>query len=379
MKRAALYARVSTERQDLEGYSIPLQQERLVAYCSAMGWDVSEVFVDPGFSGSTLKRPGLSAMVEAVRENRFDVVVVYKLDRLSRSQRDTLYLIEDVFEASGTSFVSVQESFDTSTIYGRAMLGVISVFAQMERETIAERTLMGRTGRAMDGLWHGGGVSPIGYTYRDGRLVVNPEEAEQVRDVYEMYARGLSVSEICREMSGRKTSHGDWSHTSTVGNVLDNPLYAGTVRFAGVSVPGLHDPIVDAFLDRAVKARRGRKDTPTEENRYLLSGMVYCGLCGARYFVKKRPNGRLVYSCHSRAKSNWKMVRDPNCTGPHVPLDMLDDAVEKAARKSAAVSKNRSLFRWWSDADVRGKRHILLGVVDRVLVYPEKIKIIWAK
>ena len=249
MKRACLYIRVSTTRQEQEGYSIPLQKERLIAFCKAKGWAVAGVFIDPGHSGSSLDRPGITALMEGVRAGKYDVVLVYKLDRLSRSQRDTLFLIEDVFMANGTDFVSMQESFDTSSIYGRAMLGVLSVFAQMERETIAERTLMGRAGRAEDGYWHGGGTDPIGYDYIDGALVVNEEEAAQVRDVYEMYAAGFSVSEISRRMDGRQTKHGDWSHTSTVGNVLDNPLYAGIVHFDGVQGPGRHTPLVSADLD----------------------------------------------------------------------------------------------------------------------------------
>ena len=151
-----------------------------------------------------------------MKAGKFDVVLVYKLDRLSRSQRDTLFLIEDVFMANGTDFVSMQESFDTTTIYGRAMVGILSVFAQMERETITERTLMGHAGRAEDGYWHGGGTDPIGYDYIDGELVVNEEEAEQVRDVYALFASGFSVTEISRRMDGRRTKHGDWSHTSTV-------------------------------------------------------------------------------------------------------------------------------------------------------------------
>lgn len=273
--------------------------------------------------------PGVTALIEGVKAGKYDVVLVYKLDRLSRSQRDTLFLIEDIFMANGTDFVSMQESFDTSSIYGRAMLGVLSVFAQMERETITERTLMGRSGRAEDGYWHGGGTDPIGYDYIDGELVINEEEAEQVRDVYAMYASGLSVSEISRRMDGRRTKHGDWSHTSTVGNVLDNPLYSGTIRFDGVEAPGLHMAIVSQELDKRVKFRRSRilRAEAAGDSAYLLTGMIYCDCCGARYFPNKRPNGRVVYSCHSRAKKNKKMVRDPDCKAPHIPVEDLDAMV----------------------------------------------------
>lgn len=330
MKKVAIYVRVSTARQDMEGYSIPLQKERLFAFCKAKGWVVAGLFVDPGHSGSSLERPGITSLVEGVEAGKFDVVLVYKLDRLSRSQKDTLFLIEDVFMANNTDFVSMQESFDTSTIYGRAMVGILSVFAQMERETITERTLMGRAGRAEEGLWHGGGTDPIGYDYVDGALVINKEEAEQVRDVYALYADGHTVTEITRRMEGRTTKHGDWSHTSTVGNVLDNPLYAGTVHFDGVRGPGKHTPIISIDVDRKVKVRRERlrHAEAAGDSAFLLTGLIYCASCGARYFANKRPNGKVVYSCHSRAKKNKKMVKDPNCKAPHIPVEELDAMVE---------------------------------------------------
>lgn len=338
MKRTALYIRVSTTRQDQEGYSIPLQKERLIAYCKAKGWAVSGVFIDPGHSGSSLDRPEMLRLIDGVKAGEFDVVLVYKLDRLSRSQKDTLFLIEDVFMANGTDFVSMQESFDTTTIYGRAMVGILSVFAQMERETIVERTLMGRAGRAEEGLWHGGGTDPIGYDYVDGGLAINESEAAQVREVYDLFASGHTVTEITRRMAGCKTKHGDWSHTSTVGNVLDNPLYAGTVHFDGVRGKGRHEAIVSRDVDQRVKARRARlqRADSSGDSSFLLTGLIYCASCGARYFPHKRPNGTVVYSCHSRAKKNKKMVKDPNCKAPHIPVEKLDGIIEKELLSLAA-------------------------------------------
>lgn len=338
MKKVAIYIRVSTARQDLEGYSIPLQKERLIAYCKAKGWVVAGLFVDPGHSGATLDRPGITNLIDGVNAGKYDIVLVYKLDRLSRSQKDTLKLIEDIFMANGCDFVSMQESFDTSTIYGRAMVGILSVFAQMERETITERTLMGRAGRAEKGHWHGGGTDPIGYDYVEGQLAVNPAEAQQVREVYELYAAGHSVTEITRRMEGRETKHGDWSHTSTVGNVLDNPLYAGTVHFDGVEASGRHTAIVPPEVDVKVKARRRRlsRVDSSLDSSFLLTGVIYCSGCGARYFPNRRPNGKVVYSCHSRAKKNKKMIKDPNCKAPHIPVDQLDAMVESEVLALAA-------------------------------------------
>lgn len=265
-----------------------------------------------------------------MKAGKYDVVLVYKLDRLSRSQKDTLYLIEDIFMKNDVAFVSMQESFDTSTVFGIAMVGILSVFAQMERSTIVERTMMGRTGRAEDGLWHGGGTEPLGYKYIDGELVVDPVEAQHIREIYGLYADGYSVTEITRRMDGCTTKHGDWSHTGTVGNVLDNPLYAGIVHFDGVQEKGQHEAIVSAELNSKVKARRERlrHAEATGDSEYLLTGLIYCADCGARYFANKRPNKKVVYSCHSRAKKNKNMVKNPNCKAPHIPVEELDAMVE---------------------------------------------------
>ena len=330
MKKALLYIRVSTSKQDQDGHSIPMQKERLVAFCKAKGWVVAGVYVDPGFSGATLDRPGMNALISAVEAKKGDVVLVYKLDRLSRSQRDVLEVLEDILEPNGVDFVSMQESFDTSTVYGKAMLGILSVFGQMERGVITERTMMGRVGRAEKGLFHGGGTDPIGYDYIDGELVINEEEADQVRAVYDMYAAGVSVTEISRRMEGYTTKHGDWSHTSTIGNVLDNPLYAGKVRFDGVVAEGQQTAIVDQAVNKKVKALRERlrRLESNGASAYLLTGLIYCANCGARYFPHRRPNGKVVYSCHSRAKKNRKMVKDPSCKAPHIPISELDAMVE---------------------------------------------------
>ena len=194
MKRVALYIRVSTQEQAQEGYSVSEQKERLIAYCKAHDWLVSEIYIDPGYSGSNLNRPGIQKLIADIKN--CDTVLVYKLDRLSRSQRDTLYLIEDVFLPNNTDFVSVQESFDTSTPFGKATIGLLAVFAQLEREQIKERTRMGRIARAKSGLHHGGGYIPIGYNYENGKLIINPYEAEQVRKIYEWYIAGESLIEI---------------------------------------------------------------------------------------------------------------------------------------------------------------------------------------
>lgn len=342
MKRVGIYCRVSTDGQR-ENTSIPEQKEKLLAFCKAKGWICFDMFIDPGYSGASLERPAMERLMQSVENKKIDVVLVTKLDRLSRSQKDTLYLIEDLFIPNDVDFVSVAESFDTTTSYGRAMLGILSAFSQLERELISERTFSGRVGRAKQGKWHGGGTEPIGYDYIDGELVVNQKEADQIRRVYEMYASGVPITAICERMDGEKTKHGDWHHSETVSNVLDNPLYSGIVHFDDVKTKGLHTPIVPNNISETVRTIRSRVNRyPMKESQYMLTGLVYCHNCGARYFVKKNPNGNKFYCCHSRAKVNKKMIKDPSCKNKNWRIDDLEKVVYKEILK---LSKNPNLVR----------------------------------
>lgn len=224
MRRAAVYIRVSTQEQAQEGYSVGEQKERLIAYCKAQDWLIADIYVDGGYTGSNLNRPGIQKLM--AETDKFDVVLVYKLDRLSRSQRDTLYLIEEIFLPNNVDFVSMQESFDTSSPFGKAMIGLLAVFAQLEREQIKERTKMGRIARAKAGLYHGGGYIPIGYDYdhEAGKLVINPYEAEQVRKIFEWYLSGGSLKSITDRLQdeGFTNKYGSYSSWSSVRYILEN-------------------------------------------------------------------------------------------------------------------------------------------------------------
>ena len=164
-KYAALYIRVSTDAQFEEGYSVDAQKDMLEGYCRSRGWKDYRFYIDGGFTGSNIDRPQMQRLIQDARAGEIAQVVVYKLDRLSRSQKDTLYLIEDVFNPAGVGFTSMNENLDTGTPMGRAMLGIMSAFAQLERETIRERTRMGMRERVRGGLWMGGGHPPFGYDY----------------------------------------------------------------------------------------------------------------------------------------------------------------------------------------------------------------------
>lgn len=323
--RALGYVRVSTENQ-LENYSIDEQVKRIEGFCLAKGWELLKIYTDGGFSGGNTRRPALGELLEAVRTRRADAVVVYKLDRLSRSQKDTLVLIEDEFLAHGTDFISINESFDTSAPFGRAMIGILSVFAQLEKDQIAERFTMGRIGRSRAGLYHGGGNPPTGYDYVGGRLLINEFQASQVREAYRRFLAGESLHAIAKSLAER--FGGSWS-AAKVRCVLKNSVYAGKVKFAGEEYQGKHEPLVSPevfqavqrLLPDGVRSRESPEKSPFRAQT-LLSGLVFCARCGARYC-----GNHGFYKCYSRSKCCAKYVRDPACRNKNWPVRALDEAV----------------------------------------------------
>ena len=303
MTKAALYIRVST-REQVENYSIEVQKERLEAYCKAKGWDIYNIYIDGGFSGSTLNRPDLQRMLKDL--SNIDVVVVYKLDRLSRSQKNTLELIEEHFLSNNVDFVSITETLDTSTPFGKAMIGILSVFAQLERETIAERMRMGHIKRAENGLsTMGGDYDPAGYTRNDGRLILVEEEAKHIRRTFDLYEQYHSITKVQEVL--KQEEYPVWRFRR-YSDILRNNLYIGYVKFAGKAYKGLHEGIVtkDQFerVQGLLSRHKGHNAHKAKES--LLSGMIKCDLCGESYVSystnasKKNPRKYYYYICRAR-------------------------------------------------------------------------------
>lgn len=341
MKRVALYVRVSTAEQAAEGYSIDEQTIRLTKYCEAHGWILAKVYTDPGYSGAKMERPALQQLFRDIRHGLFDTVLVYKLDRLSRSQKDTMYIIEDVFISNNIDFISMNENFDTSTPFGRAMVGILSVFAQLERDQIKERMQMGLDARAKEGYYHGGPYSPIGYDYVDQDLTINTYEAGIVLKTYDLYLDGMSVHAIARFLCHRYprgTRYGMFTD-SVVNSILRGIIYTGRVQWKGEIYPGRHEALVD--IETFEKVQRMIKERQLlEPNRLtafnattLLGGMIFCGNCGGRYYCKQNSPSRKqkivqkYYTCYSRGKSNKSMIKDPTCKNPSFNIKVLDRLV----------------------------------------------------
>jgi site-specific DNA recombinase len=246
MKKACIYTRVSTEKQDIEGYSLEEQEARCKGAITAQGWEYVGTFSDPGISGKTMERPGLKKMLHSIDAGEIDAVVVLKLDRLSRSQKDTLTIIEDTFIAKNITFVSVTETLDTSTPWGRAMIGILASFGQLERENIVQRTTMGRNAKAAQG-GYAGGRPPLGYKATPEGLAVVEAEAEIVRLIFELKKQGYSQVRTAKELCDRGYTRRDgrpFSH-STVEVVLNNKdMYLGNWKYGEVYIENHHEAIL---------------------------------------------------------------------------------------------------------------------------------------
>ena len=320
--KVAIYVRVSTTSQAEEGYSIEEQKDKLGTYCKIKDWSVYKVYTDGGFSGSNTNRPALENLIKDAKKRKFDTVLVYKLDRLSRSQKDTLYLIEDIFIKNNIAFLSLQENFDTSTPFGKAMIGLLSVFAQLEREQIKERMQLGKIGRAKAGKSMMWAKTSYGYDYHreTGTITINPAQALAIKFIFESYLRGRSITKLRDDLNEKYPKHVPWSYRS-VRTILDNPVYCGFNQFKGEIYPGNHEPIITEEVYNKTKEELKIRQRTALENlnprpfqaKYMLSGIGQCGYCGAPLkilmgMVRKDGTRFIRYECHQRHPRKTKGV-----------------------------------------------------------------------
>ena len=320
-KTAAIYIRVSTDAQREEGYSIDAQKELLTAHCISKGLKNYAYYIDGGFTGSNIHRPQMQRLIADINQNKISHVVVYKLDRLSRSQKDTLHLIEDIFNPKGVDFISMNESMDTSTPLGRLMLGILSAFAQLERENIRERTRMGMRERVKSGKWMGGGRTPFGYDYDEqkGTLIPN-HDAERVRKAYELYLKGHSTAYIA-QILGLK-------YDKLAYQIITRKSNAGYIIYNGEEYPGNHEPIISlATYEAAMRYMKERSVKKVSESKYLFTGLLFCGKCGAKMRYQKWGKQDCKIVCYSQDKNKPHLVKDPNCTNGKIWARDVEDIV----------------------------------------------------
>jgi site-specific DNA recombinase len=294
---ARAYIRVSTEEQAASGYSLMAQRERLESFAKSQGWTLAKVYEDDGYSAKDMNRPALQRMLADAQPG--EVILAYKLDRLTRSVMD-LYELMKTFDKRGILFKSATEEFNTTTSHGRLMITLVAVLAQWERETIAERVKMGRQKKASTGEWPGGPI-PFGYKSEPGkvkagrtlmRLVPDEERAHLVREIFERYLAGQGVRGLAlwlsQEMAVETANGGTWRPVTLV-RMLTNPVYCGDVvhgrRTTGpvTRVDGNHEGIVPRDLfERVQEMFERRKGLPPRHStgKYPLAGVAKCGVCG---------------------------------------------------------------------------------------------------
>lgn len=262
-KRCAIYTRKSTdEGLDQEYNSLEAQRDSALAFISSQrheGWiAVDDGYDDGGFSGGNTNRPALKRLLADVEEGRVDVVVVYKIDRLSRSLSDFAKMV-DLFDERGVTFVSVTQQFNTTTSMGRLTLNILLSFAQFEREVTGERIRDKIAASKAKGMWMGG-TPPLGFDVKDRKLVVNEPEAQMVRDIFARYAETGSAAQLVRELQIEGRTSKAWvaqngrRHEGTIIDqqrlftMLRNRLYLGEMTHKGKAFPGQHDPIITSEL-----------------------------------------------------------------------------------------------------------------------------------
>ena len=231
---AAIYIRVSTEEQAQHGYSLAGQEDALKNYCSALGYEIYQIYRDEGKSAKDIRhRPAMQELLSDAENNKFSAIFIYKLDRFSRSLKDLILTIDKLKEW-GIDFVSLQDRIETASASGKLMFHIISAFAEFERNIIGERTTFGMARKSKEG----GAVSkpPFGYKMMDKRLELDSEKAGQVQHLFERYLEGVSLNKLARDYG--LTVNG-------IKKVLKNRAYVGKVKFAGVENEGVHTHLVE--------------------------------------------------------------------------------------------------------------------------------------
>jgi site-specific DNA recombinase len=268
--RCAVYTRKSSEEGlEQEFNSLDAQREACEAYVTsqrAEGWVlVPDRYDDGGISGATLERPALKRLLADIEHNKVDVVVVYKIDRLSRALMDFAKLVE-VFDRNDVTFVSVTQAFNTTTSMGRLTLNILLSFAQFEREVIGERIRDKFAASRRKGIWMGG-WAPLGYDIKDRKLVINEQEAKLVRSIFTRFARGtpqqVLIAQLAKE--GALNKNGKPINKSYIYRILNNRVYLGDAMHKGTAHPSEHTPTVDtdSGIGFTFSSAAARRHTPS--------------------------------------------------------------------------------------------------------------------
>jgi site-specific DNA recombinase len=390
--RCAIYTRKSTdEGLDMDFNSLDAQREAGEAYVASQksqGWVcLDDRFDDGGFTGGNLDRPALKRLLAAVEAGRVDCIVIYKVDRLSRSLLDFTRLVE-LFDKHGVSLVSVTQPINTRDSAGRLMLNVLLSFAQFEREMVSDRTRDKMAASRRKGKWTGG-RPVLGYDVVDKRLVINEAEAAMVREIFKLYLAAQSISEVveeincrgwvsksCTTKTGQRLGGGPFTK-NYINHLLANPIYVGRVRYQGEEFPGEHEAIVDERTFQRVQdlmARNAQTNGSQVRNKYgfLLKGLARCTACNAPLIPSVTRKGSRTYRyyvCGGAMKKGYR-----TCPCPQINAQKLEDVIVSQIR---VIGQDRELQRETvrQVREIRAaKRPALLGEQKRLRTRLEKVR-----
>jgi site-specific DNA recombinase len=329
--RVAAYIRVSTDEQVKEGYSLDAQREKLINFCKSQDWSIVEMYVEEGKSAKDMNRPELNRMLSDAQNGRFDVLLVYRLDRLTRSVKD-LYEMLQMFENHGVKFKSATEIYDTTTAMGKLFITIVAALAQWERENLSERVRFGMEELVREGKWHGGPV-PFGYSWDGETMHVIEEEANILRELRRIYMSGEGLGSTAKKLNARGlTKRGSKWSAQSVWYVLDNPFYAGRIRYGEKKKNGKYAsrkkeervnviwsdtgfPTIyswEEYQEHTARMKRKEFYGHSKKREYRFTGVLRCARCGAtligRPYRNKKRDGTWTephynYICSNRALS----------------------------------------------------------------------------
>lgn len=379
MKRCALYTRVSTAMQAEKEYnSCDAQKDKILSYVKSQeDLEIFREYSDPGYSGSNLERPALKALLEDISSGQIEVVLTYKIDRLTRSSKD-FYTLIDLFEKNGVSYVSVTERFDTSSPSGRLLRNIMLTFAQFEREMTVERIKDKFEQRAQKGMWNGG-IPPMGYKNENKKLIVDRKNAMLIRSLFEKFVETSFLYKTLDYVRENKIAYprsGVLVTTTGLAEILRNPVYAGKTRWGNKVYPGLHEPIISEELFNHAQSLTKEKIVKRPlRKEFLLSQLVKCSECGSgmtNAFTNKKKRRYYYYKC-------YKVIREGGsaCSIKEVNAEKLEEfLIENLSRIASDKQYLENLvYRMLHDSPARSgfelpatSENILLTRVQQVLI-----------
>ncbi|QDK70318.1 recombinase family protein [Lactococcus protaetiae] len=310
--RVAIYVRVSTQNQVEKGYSLEDQTDKMVTYSISQGWLIHNVYTDAGKSGGNLDRPAMDELIKDGQKGYFDTVLIYDQDRLSRDLKDSLILLDDLFKKYNIKLRSLSEEYDLDSDSGILQYSIKASIAQYEKATIRRRLMAGKRKRIESGKTSAWIVPPFGYHLENSELQVDDIQSPILKRIFDDYLAGMSTNSIVRELNdaGHIGKNKKWS-LPTVKQVLKNKTYAGFTRYSKEWFKGNHEPLitletyekVQKELEiRQAEAYKKNNNPRPFQSKYLPSGLLYCGHCGARFIMtastrNKDGSQRIYYKC----------------------------------------------------------------------------------